>query len=331
MKEQIKQATIEAVKLADPEHFKGLDLDKLVEIKETKNNFGDYSTNIAMLLMRYAVSRVDDHVGNITMVGIGMDPVELAQKIVEKFDRQMFESVEAAAPGFINFRMKNEVLLGELANPSSGASQPRSREARRARHLLPQGEKERGKILLEYFQPNIAKPLHIGHLRTAVIGDALKRMMKYVGLDVESDNHLGDWGTQFGVLILAYKKYGNDDEIVKDPITELNKLYVKLNSEIENDKELYEQAKNEFVKLESGDPENRKIWKQFTQWSLGNFRKINAALHLEAFEHEWPESFYEDRMPDVLKKLKRQKFLVESEGAQIVRESKTRYCSNCQI
>lgn len=251
--------------------------------------FGDYSTNAALILSKETKNK----------------PRDLAEKIIEHIDKSQFEKIEIAGPGFLNFTLKNETLLqnvNELAK--DGVSQ------------INEGKKE--KVLVEYFQPNIAKPLHIGHLRTAIIGDAVKRMHLFLGYDVQSDTHLGDWGTQFGLLVLAYKKWGNFEEVAKDPIPKLNELYIKINSEIEKTPELREEGKLEFVKLEKGDVENRKIWLQFVNWSLEKFMRINDLMDILPFDHDWPESFFEDKMPAVLQMLKEKELLEESQGAQVV-------------
>lgn len=271
---KIRQVIAEAAGQVGPVGDFGFD------VSYPESQFGDYATNVALVLAK----------------PLKMKPQDAAKALIEKMDKDMFESVEIAGPGFINFKLKAEELISEPSKPA----------------------KQDGKILLEYFQPNIAKPLHVGHLETAIIGDTIKRQMLFAGYDVESDTHMGDWGTQFGLLILAYRKYGNPEVVAKDPITELNKLYVKINQEIEADKDLYEQAKQEFVKLEQHDPENMKTWKQFVDWSMEKFLTINDLMDILPFDHHWPESFYEDKMPAVVDELKAKKILVLSQGAQIV-------------
>ena len=245
---------------------------------------GDYSSNAALILAKIAK----------------MSPHQLADQIIEKLDATNFESIQKAGPGFINFKLNQVAILGIFDHQPGTPS------------VMD------GKVLLEYFQPNIAKPLHIGHLRTAIIGDTLYRTYKYLGYEVESDTHMGDWGTQFGLLILAYKKYGQDEEIAKDPVNTLNKYYIKINHDAEADATVYEAGKQEFVKLEQGDEENRTIWKQFIDWSMEKFLTINDLMDIMPFDHHWPESFYEDKMPTVLANLKEKGLLVESQGAQIV-------------
>jgi len=271
LKEIIKQA---ASQLGETGDF-------VFDVSYPEAKFGDYATNVALVLSK----------------PLQMKPQDVAKALIEKMDKNLFESVEIAGPGFINFKLKVEELLSERRAVS--------------------GERS-GKILMEYFQPNIAKPMHIGLLRTSMIGDSLSRMFKFLGYQVESDTHMGDWGTQFGFLILAYKKYGDVSVIEKNPIDELNKLYVRINAEAETDETIRETAKQEFVKLEQGDIDNRKIWKQFVDWSMEKFLTINDLMDIQAFNHHWPESFYEDKMPAVLDQLKAKGILKESQGAQIV-------------
>ncbi|QQS23422.1 arginine--tRNA ligase [bacterium] len=211
------------------------------------------------------------------------------------------------AGGFINFTLSEEYLTANLktilqTKDDFGKSEIGANQ----------------KVLVEYFQPNMAKPLHLGHLRTAIIGDSLFKLLKFTGFNVESDTHLGDWGTQFGLLLLAYKKWGDLSVIEKDPITELNKLYVKINSEIEANPELREEGKQEFVKLEQGDEEVKKIWQQFRDWSWQEYSIIYDDLGVRKSDNDWPESFFADKMQDVLDRLKTAGLLQESQGAQIV-------------
>jgi arginyl-tRNA synthetase len=250
--------------------------------------FGDFSSNAALILAKQ---------NNIA-------PKVLAEKIIEKIDKSAFEKVEIAGPGFINFFPKAGELISELGTVLKKG--------------IEKEEKKDEKVLVEYFQPNIAKPLHVGHLRTAIIGDSLKRIFLALGFKAESDTHIGDWGTQFGLLLLAYKKYGDDAQVAKDPITELNKLYVRINEEIEKEPKLKDDGKQEFVKLEQGDEENRKIWKKFVEWSMEKFSKINELMDILPFDHNWPESFYEDKMRSVVLELEKSGLLKESQGAKIV-------------
>jgi arginyl-tRNA synthetase len=285
LKQKIEQMVLGAI--ADL----GLESSPKLAITYPDYALGDYSSNVALILSKEAK----------------IPPMELAKKILAKIDKNLFESVDAVSPGFINFRLKTEVLL---EHPSSVRSSDRTSSPARGE------DKQKEKILVEYFQPNIA--MHIGLLRNAIIGDALKRMLQYLGNNVESDTHMGDWGTQFGLLLLGFKKYGDLKAVKQDPINELNKLYIRINEEAEKDEAVREEAKHEFVKLEKGDKENRKTWKQFVDWSMETFSKINPLMDILPFDHNWPESFFEDKMPDVLESLKVKNLLKLSEGAQIV-------------
>src|SRR5258708_4381875 len=281
MKKEIQQLVIEAAEATGV--LISDELKSKITVTYPDAKIGDYATNAALILAKEAK----------------MKPVELATQLIAKMNVSDFEKVEVAGPGFINFRLKPEELVSKIIDSSEQITKPE-------------------KILVEYFQPNVAKPLHLGHLETAVIGDTIYRQLKYLGHQVESDTHMGDWGTQFGQLLLAYKKYGNEGIVESDPINELNKLYVKINEEITKHPTLHEEAKEEFVKLEKGDSENRAIWKKFVDWSLEKHLKINELMNIQLFDHHWPESFYQDKMPAILMDLKGRGLLKESQGAQIV-------------
>ncbi len=266
----------------------------VVELSVPDAQFGDYATNVALRLAKQ----------------LGQSPQDIASKLaveLKSFDIQHRFSDITSVGGFINFTVSKEFLLQNMKD------------------VLEQGELygssvagQGKKVLVEYFQPNVAKPLHLGHISNAVVGDALFRLLKSQGYKTESDTHLGDWGTQFGLLLLAYKKYGDFSVIEKNPIDELNKLYVQINTEIESNPDIREQGKQEFVKLEQGDAENRKLWEQFREWSWQEYDIIYSQLGVRKADHDWPESFYEDKMPAVVDELKQKGLLVESQGAQIV-------------
>lgn len=265
-----------------------------IEVSKPEPTFGDYSTNIALRLSKI----------------LKTSPKIVAQSFISEL-----KSLDAHGDflditeegGFINFKLSKTNLIKNMqAVLEHGQSYGSS--------LSGDGKK----ILVEYFQPNVAKPLHLGHISNAVVGDSLFRILKSQGYNTESDTHLGDWGTQFGLLLLAYKKYGDLSVIEKDPIEELNKLYIKINAEIESDPEIREQGKQEFVKLEQGDSENKKLWEQFREWSWNEYEIIYNQLDIRRADHNWPESFYEDKMPAVVEELKQKGLLIESQGAQIV-------------
>ncbi len=265
-----------------------------VEVTAPDPAFGDYSTNVALKVARELKQKPGDVAAGIIRELTILD------------GGKHFESINEKA-GFINVRLSREALLmnladaihrgGDFGTSASGSGQ---------------------KILVEYFQPNVAKPLHLGHLGTAVIGDAIFRLVASQGYGAESDTHLGDWGTQFGILIAAFKKWGDMAVVEKDPIVELNKLYVRMNAEIEENPALRDEGKAEFVKLERGDAENRKLWEQFRTWSWQEYDVVYQDLGVRKHDHDWPESFFEDKMPAVVAALKSKGLLKESQGAQIV-------------
>jgi arginyl-tRNA synthetase len=172
-------------------------------------------------------------------------------------------------------------------------------------------------IVIDYSSPNIAKPFGIGHLRSTVVGAALKRIYQYQGYNVVGINHLGDWGTQFGKVILAYKLWGNEKKLRENPIEHLYDLYVRIHLEEEDDPKLSEKGRDEFKKLEDGDAENYGIWKRFSDLSKLEFDKIYKMLGVE-FESVAGESFYNDRIAAVQDKLKRAGLLLESKEATII-------------
>ena len=282
MKQQILADILRAVK--ELRIDLSADDQKKIKVEYPDASMGDYSSNAALILSKLAKT----------------SPSQLADQIIGKLDKYHFETVEKAGPGFINFKLNHAAYLAMLAQDQ------------------PKLEVQLEKFLVEYFQPNIAKPLHMGHLETAIFGDSVYRCLKYLGHHVESDTHMGDWGTQFGLLILAYKKYGTEAEVTKDPVNILNGYYIKINQDAEADPSVHEAGKQEFVKLEKGDEENRRIWKQFVDWSMEKFLTINDLMDIKPFDHHWPESFYEDKMPAVLAELTEKGLLVESQGAQIV-------------
>ena len=272
-------------------------LDRSPDITVPDQRFGDYATNVSLILAKK----------------LKVAPPEVAQKIseaVQKIDAKKVFAEVTVAGGFINFRLSQEYLSGNLNK------------------ILEQGDlfgcsiTGQGKsVVVEYFQNNVAKPPHVGHLRSAVIGDCLLRILKSQGFKAVSDTHIGDWGTQFGILIWAYKHLEGDKIVASHPadyITALNRLYVDANTMIENKEELREQAKQEFAKLEKGDTENRRLWQKFVDLSLGDFERYRQLLEVLPFGHNMGESFYEDKMPGVLSDLKLKGLLVESQGAQIV-------------
>lgn len=172
-------------------------------------------------------------------------------------------------------------------------------------------------VLVEYSSPNIAKPFHIGHLFSTAVGNSLERIYRRLGYKTVKLNHLGDWGTQFGKLICAYKKWGDDAVIEKDPINELLKIYVKFHEEAEKQPELEDEAREYFKLLEEGDAEATRLWQHFRDLSLVEFKRVYDMLGV-SFDSYAGESFYSDKMGEVVDILREKGLLTESDGAQVV-------------
>lgn len=172
-------------------------------------------------------------------------------------------------------------------------------------------------IVIDYSSPNIAKPFHVGHLRSTVIGNAIYKIHQFLGYNCEGINHLGDWGTQFGKLIVAYKNWGSKQAVEEHGIQELMRIYVKFHDEAEDKPELEDEARGWFVKMQDGDEEALSLWKWFYEISMKEFDRVYAMLGVK-FDAYTGESFYNDKMAAVVDELKEKKLLVESEGAMIV-------------
>lgn len=172
-------------------------------------------------------------------------------------------------------------------------------------------------VCIDYSSPNIAKPFHVGHLFTTAIGNSLYRMFNFEGYKSVGINHLGDWGTQFGKLISAYKRWGDMEALEKEPIKELLRIYVKFHDEAENDSALEDEGRMYFKRLEDGDAEATELWKRFRELSLKEFEAVYTTLGVK-FDSYDGESFYNDKMDAVVEELKQKNLLSESNGAQVV-------------
>ncbi len=208
---------------------------------------------------------------------------------------------------YLNFYLRRELLVGEVVN---GA--------------IEENEKfgssdigENRKVIVEFSAPNIAKPFHIGHIRSTVIGNSINNIYSFVGYDTVRINHLGDYGTQFGKMIVAYRKWGNREDVEKEPIKTLLTYYTKFHEESESDPSLENDAREAFMKLEQGSEDETKLWQWFRDESLKEFNRVYTMLGIE-FDSYAGESFYSDKMQRCLDELKEKNLLQESEGAQIV-------------
>ena len=237
-------------------------------------------------------------------------------QIAAELQRSILESPEAgsiflkveAVGGYLNFYLKRGALVRSVISEvlSRGEDYGKTEEGKGKR------------ILVEFSSPNIAKPFHIGHLVTTALGSSIERIYAFLGYDTVKINHIGDWGTQFGKLISAYKRWGDAAAIQKDPINELLKIYVKFHTEAELHPELEDEARLYFKKLEEGDAEVRALWQFFVDASLQEFNRIYRLLDI-TFDSYAGESFYSDKMPEVVELLKEKHLLEESDGAQVVR------------
>jgi len=234
-------------------------------------------------------------------------PNLIADELANEFQNDdNFDKVENAGP-YINFFINKsklvETVLKEIIDKKDkfGSSD------------LGKGKK----VIVEFSSPNIAKPFHIGHIRTTVIGNSINKIHKHLGYETIAINHLGDYGTQFGMLISAFKKWGDKEVIEKDPIKELLKLYVRFNSEAEENEELKDEARYWFKELENGNEEAFELWKWIRDISLKEFNKVYKMLNIE-FDSFAGESFYSDKMSKVIEEMKKKQILKESQGALIV-------------
>ena len=221
-----------------------------------------------------------------------------------------FEKVEVIN-GYINFFVNNKKLVENVLE-----------EVEEKRENYGSSEIGEGKnIVIDYSSPNIAKPFHIGHLRTTILGNSLYKMYKFLNYNCVGINHLGDWGTQFAKLIEGYKRWGTEYDIENNPIEELTKIYIRINDLCKEDESVLEQCRDNFKKLEDGDEYCVKIWQKFRELSLKEFQRIYDLLDIQ-FDSWNGEAFYTDKMQEVKDILEKNNKLVESEGARVVDLSK---------
>ena len=233
-------------------------------------------------------------------------PQAIAADIVEKIDTTHFDKVVATGP-YVNFFLNKAEISGQVIKEvvKEGADYGQQNEGK--------GEN----VTIDLSSPNIAKPFSVGHLRSTVIGDALSNIFRKIGYNTIKINHLGDWGKQFGLLMVAYKKWGSKEAVEANPIDELLQLYVRINAEIENDPALDDEGRLWFKKLEDGDPEATELWQWFRDESLVEFNRIYELLGVE-FDSLNGEAFYNDKMDEGIKILEEKVLLEESKGASIV-------------
>jgi arginyl-tRNA synthetase len=252
--------------------------------------FGDYQT---IALMSLAKTRK-------------LNPRQLATDVVAKLEvSEWCEKVEVAGAGFLNFRLKPTALAQTVQS------------AARGEHLFFDKVTQPRTVVIDFSSPNVAKPMHVGHIRSTGIGDALQRTLRLLGHQVITDNHIGDWGTQFGKLLLGWKQLLDRPALEKDAIAELERLYKVINAECDANPARLEEAKQELVKLQAGDAENLSIWREMVRLSQVQFDTIYGRLGVK-FDHTLGESFYNQWLGEVVIQLLRLKIARESEGAVAV-------------
>ena len=234
-------------------------------------------------------------------------PNIIASELAEKIEKKDFISNIQVVNAYINFYVNKSTYVEKVLNKVLCEKE----------HFGDNTMGEGKTIVIDYSSPNIAKPFHIGHLRSTVIGNSLYKIFKKLGYNVVGINHLGDWGTQFGKLIVAYKKWGNKELVEKDDIKELSKIYVKFHEESEKDPSLEDEARLWLVKMQEGDKEALELWKWFCDISMKEFERVYKILNI-SFDSYAGESFYNDKMQAVVDELFQKNILVESEGAKIV-------------
>lgn len=235
-------------------------------------------------------------------------PPIIATEINEKLqvDEKIITKVEIVG-GYINFYVNNTTLVEEVLKEYD------NKKEQYGNSKIGEGKN----VVIDYSAPNIAKPFHIGHLRSTVIGGALYNVYKFLNYNVTGVNHLGDYGTQFGKLIEGYKLWGEEYNIEENPIDELTKIYVRINNLCKEDEKVLENCRNNFKKLEDGDPYCVEIWTRFRELSLKEFQKVYDMLGSK-FDSWNGEAFYSDKMQEIVEILEKTGRLVESEGARVI-------------
>ena len=255
----------------------------------TNEKFGDFQTNFAMMNSKV----------------IGGNPRKIAEELVNNIpENEVIEKLEIAGPGFINIFLKDSFISKYVGLMTS--------EKYEFKELDTHGD-----IIIDYSSPNIAKRMHIGHLRSTIIGDSVKRLCNFLGYHTVADNHIGDWGTQFGKLIVGYHNWLDKEAYEKNPIEELERVYVEFTKQSEEHPELEDIAREELKKLQDGDEENYKLWQEFIKVSLQEYNKLYTRMGIH-FDTYYGESFYHPIMPSVVEELVEKGLAIEDQGAKVV-------------
>jgi len=252
--------------------------------------FGDYQTNAALVLGKQR----------------GENPRVLAEKIVARFDTDdLCDAPAVAGPGFINFTLR----------PSAVAE--KTVEVLRDDRLGVAEAKSPLRVVIDFGSPNVAKPMHVGHIRSTVLGDALARIAQFLGHEVIRDNHIGDWGTQFGMVIYGWKNLLDRRALQRNSLTEIVRIYKETNQRATSDPEVREACRQELIKLQAGDRENLDIWNECVALSMQDFELVYKLLDIH-YDIQCGESFYHDRLPGVVERLLKSGIAEMSEGAVVV-------------
>jgi arginyl-tRNA synthetase len=267
-------------------------------VKPTQDpKHGDYQANCAMSLAKV----------------LNKKPRELAQEIVDRIELgDLLQKPEIAGPGFINLRLQ------------SGWMAQRLQEMAKSDRLGVEPVQPAQTIVIDFSSPNVAKPMHVGHLRSTIIGDALARLLRFLGHNVITDNHLGDWGTQFGILLYGYRNLLDEKAFAENPVGELARIYKAVRQLMKGDEDaegagdpVGDAARLETAKLHAGDPENRRLWNLFMPACLEDINRIYRRLDV-SFDHTFGESYYNDMLPTVVADLEKKGIAQRSEGALVI-------------
>ena len=273
------------VQQAFEQAFPGEDFSFVRVLPATDPKFGDFQCNDALKLAKK----------------LKLPPRAIAEKVAALLPLK----VEVAGPGFLNITVTGDWLEGRLSEMCADA------------HLGVEQCGKGRKVVIDYSSPNAAKQMHIGHIRSTVIGSAIDRIFRALGYDVIADNHLGDWGTQFGILIKGYRECLNDSERENLTVANLEKCYVLSAAKAKESEDWKDECRRELVKLQQGDEENLGLWKRFIDISIGEFERMYAKLGVK-FDTYRGESFYNPMMPGIVSRLEEMGLAKESEGALIV-------------
>jgi len=259
-------------------------------VPTTNPAFGDYQFNGAMPLAKV----------------LRRPPREIAAQVVDGIrGASWLEKAEVAGPGFVNLWIARP-WLAERVEAVAG-------DDRSGCDLPGKGRT----VVLDYSSPNVAKPMHIGHIRSTFLGNSLDRMHRFLGFRVVADNHIGDWGTQFGLLLTGFRSLGSAEALAREPMEELERVYVEQSRRAREDPALREEAKRELVRLQQGDPENRKLWQRFVDASILSLERTYRRLGV-SFDETLGESFYNDRLEGLVEDLTARGLAEKSDGADVI-------------